>query len=120
MNVPHKDNLILQLTFEFALLSIEYCDLLIENKKYVIGQQLLKSSISIGANAREAQHAESKADFIHKMKISMKEAEETKYWLELCQASASYPKNDILLLKIESIIKVLSKILIVMKSKSKI
>ena len=49
----------------------------------------------------------------------MKEAEETKYWLELCQASSSYPNPETLLIKIESIIKVLSKILIVMKSKPK-
>ena len=65
MSELQKENLILQLTFEFAIQSIEYCDLLMEKKKFVIGQQLLKSATSIGANAREAQHAESKADFIH-------------------------------------------------------
>ena len=47
---------------------------------------------SIGANVREAQSAESRADFIHKLKISAKECEETKYWLMLCNASENYPK----------------------------
>jgi four helix bundle protein len=115
-----KENLILKLTFEFAIKNIEFCDELTKLKKYVIAHQLLKSSTSIGANVREAQHAESNSDFIHKMKIAMKEAEETKYWLELCLHSKDYPSPNELLIQIESIIKVLSKILIVLKTKSKI
>ena len=50
----------------------------------VIGRQLLKSGTSIGANYREANRAESKADFVHKVNISEKEAAETVYWLEIC------------------------------------
>ena len=50
----------------------------------VLGYQLLKSSTSIGANYREANHAESRSDFIHKIGIVEKEAAETAYWLELC------------------------------------
>jgi four helix bundle protein len=75
-----KSNLIVEKSFQFAIDIVEFCDLLYENKKFVIGQQLLKSGTSIGANIREAQNAESKADFIHKMKISAKEADETEYW----------------------------------------
>jgi four helix bundle protein len=60
---------------------IEYCELLENNKKYIVSRQLLKSGTSIGANAMEAQNAESRADFIHKIRISAKEAEETQYWL---------------------------------------
>ncbi len=52
-----------------------------------MGRQLLKSGTSIGANYREANRAESKADFIHKVGIAEKEASETVYWLELCEAS---------------------------------
>lgn len=55
-----------------------------KQKKFVIAKQLLKSGTSIGANSVEAQNAESKADFIHKIKIAAKEADETQYWLLLC------------------------------------
>lgn len=89
--VEKKENLILDLTLEFSLASIEYCELLEEKRKFIIARQLLKSATSIGANVREAQNAESKTDFIHKFKIAAKEAEETEYWLELCRLSKSYP-----------------------------
>lgn len=52
MSEQQKENLILQLTFEFAVQCIEYCDRLMENKKFVIGQQLLKSATSIGTNTK--------------------------------------------------------------------
>jgi four helix bundle protein len=106
-----EGNPILKITFEFSLLIIDYCDVLEGMKKYVISNQLLKSGTSIGANAMEAQNAESKADFIHKIKIAAKEADETQYWLLLCNLSNKYPECDSLLLKIESIQKVLNKIL---------
>jgi four helix bundle protein len=106
-----KENLIVSLTFEFSLLIIEYTELLESKRKYTLANQLFKSGTSIGANVREAQNAESKNDFIHKMKISAKETDETEYWLKLCKASPSYPDTTILLEKIESINKVLSKII---------
>ena len=65
-------------------------------RKYVIARQLLKSGTSIGANIHEAQNAESRNDFIHKMKIAAKEIEETKYWLILCNRSELYPTNQLL------------------------
>ena len=71
------NNPILKLSFDFALLTIEYCERLETEKEYIIARQLLKSGTSIGANAMEAQNGESKADFIHKMKIAAKEAEES-------------------------------------------
>lgn len=89
-----KENVIIKLTFQFALEIIKYCETLQENKKFVIANQLLKVGTSIGANIREAQNAESKADFIHKLKISAKEVEETIYWLELCKHSENYPNVD--------------------------
>lgn len=78
-----KGNIIVEMTLEFALKIITFSELLEENKKYVIARQLLKSGTSIGANVGEAQNAESKADFIHKLAISQKEADETSYWLDL-------------------------------------
>ena len=61
----------------------------------------MKAGTSIGANVREAKNAESKADFIHKMKVAAKEAGESEYWLILCKLSKNYPKNEILLEKLE-------------------
>jgi len=111
-----KDNLIVKLTLEFALEIIEYSELLEEQRKYVIARQLLKSGTSIGANVREAQNAESKADFIHKLKIAAKEADETEYWLTLCAMSKNYPKNELLKEKLHSILNILSKIISTSKS----
>ena len=114
-----KRNEVLELSFEFALQIIVYCELLEENKKYVIGRQLLKSGTSIGANIREAQNAESNSDFIHKLKIAAKEADETEYWLLLCQKSSNYPSSSNLLTSIISIKKLLNSIISTMKNKQK-
>jgi four helix bundle protein len=105
-------NEILELSFEFALKIIEYSEILELQKKYVIARQLLKSGTSIGANIREAQNCESKLDFVHKLKISSKEAEETVYWLLLCRKSKSYPNpNPQLDTDLLSIQKLLNKII---------
>lgn len=69
-------NVIVDLSFEFALSVIVFSEQLEEKRKFVIAKQILRSGISIGANIREAQNAESKADFVHKLKIAAKEAEE--------------------------------------------
>lgn len=116
----NNDNPILKLTFEFSLDIVEFTEILEEKKKYVIAKQLLRSATSIGANVREAQNAESKADFIHKMKIAHKEADETLYWIELCNASKSYPTSKALEEKVFIIIKVLSKIIGSSKTRLKI
>ena len=77
------ENIIVDLTIQFSLDIINYSELLEEKHKYVVARQLLKSGTSIGANVREAQNGESKADFIHKLSIAQKECSETIYWLEL-------------------------------------
>jgi four helix bundle protein len=111
MQANKEKNLIVDLTFDFALKIIKYAELLETNRKYIIARQLLKSGTSIGANVREAQNAESKIDFIHKLKIAAKEADETEYWLLLCKESKDYENCDSLLENCISIIKVLSKII---------
>lgn len=111
-------NLILKLTFDFSLLIIDFSEKLETARKYVIAKQLLKSGTSIGANAMEAQNAESKADFIHKFKIAAKEAEETEYWLLLCDYSSTYPDCKNLLVKIGEINNVLGKIISSSKRKN--
>lgn len=105
------NNLIVDLTFSFAMDILAFAELLEEKKKFIVARQILKSGTSIGANVREAQNSESKTDFIHKMKIAAKEADETEYWLLLCKSSPAYPFKDELLEKLESIIKVLTKII---------
>ncbi|WP_316806778.1 four helix bundle protein [Pedobacter agri] len=106
-----NNNLIVKLSFEFALQILKYTEVLEERRKFVLSNQLLKSGTSIGANIWEAQNAECKADFIHKMKISTKEGEETKYWLLLCKHSNQYPNSDDLLEKLEILQKILNKII---------
>jgi len=106
-----KDNLIVDLTFSFALKIVEFSENLEERRKYVIANQLLKSGTSIGANVWEAQNAESRADFVHKLKIAAKEANETDYWLRLSDKSKSYPDTNELMEEVLSIKKVLGKII---------
>lgn len=104
-------NPVVDKSVEVALLVIEYCEQLESNRKYVIARQLLKSGTSVGANIHEAQNAESKADFIHKIKIATKELEETKYWLILCEKSTNYPTNLVLKEKVNELGLILYKIL---------
>jgi four helix bundle protein len=106
-----KPNIIVDLTFEFSLKIIEFIELLESKRKFNLANQLFRSGTSIGANVWEAQDAESKADFIHKFKISSKEVNETKYWLLLCKSAKSYPDSSLLLAELETIQKVISKLL---------
>lgn len=108
-NVP---NLIVEVTLEFSLEIIKYSELLEKHKRYNLSNQLFRSGTSIGANVNEAQSCESRADFIHKMKVAAKEAEETKYWLILCHKADSYPNPDGLLEKLQIIIRILNKIIV--------
>jgi four helix bundle protein len=73
-----SDNLIVDLTEEFALIIISYTDEIKKAKYFSIADQLLRCGTSIGANVAEAQDAESKADFRHKLKVANKEANETR------------------------------------------
>lgn len=106
-----KDNIIVSKSFDFALQIIEFTELLESKRKFILANQILKSGTSIGANIREAQNAESKADFIHKMKIAAKEADETEYWLLLCQHAKNYPFDKIILENLKEIFKILNKII---------
>jgi four helix bundle protein len=112
-----KPNIIVDKSLEFAILIIEFAEQLEANKKFVIANQILKSGTSIGANIREAQNAESKADFIHKMKVAAKEADETEYWLLLCKHSKNYPECEDLQKRTAEIIKILSRIISSSKNK---
>jgi four helix bundle protein len=106
-----KPNLIVDLTFSFSLKIISFTEILESMKKFNMANQLFKSGTSIGANVREAQGAESKADFKHKCKVAYKEAEETEYWLLLCKYAESYPFEQDMLDDVQSIMRILGKII---------
>jgi four helix bundle protein len=83
-----KNNVIKEKSFSFAIEIVAlYKFLSSEKREFVLSKQLLRSGTSIGANIREAEHAQSKADFIHKLSIALKEANETDYWLDLLYQS---------------------------------
>ena len=79
-----KDNAIKDKSYVFAIRIVKLYKYLCEEKKeYTLSKQLLRCGTAIGAIVRESEHAESNADFIHKLSISLKEANETDYWLNI-------------------------------------
>jgi len=111
--ITMRENPIVDKSFAFSLRVIElYKYLVYEKKEYVMSKQLLRSGTSIGANVREAVVSQSCKEFVSKMNISLKEAHETDYWLELLFRSGlidkfHYPHSEIdeLIRLITSIIK---------------
>ena len=114
-NPKYKNNIVLRLSFELAIETIKFTEELNDLRKFTISNQILKSGTSIGANVKEAQNAESKSDFIHKLKIAAKEGDELEYWLFLCSQLDHYPKTEALVNKLTQVKKLLNKII----SKSK-
>ncbi len=83
-----NDNSVKSKSFAFALRVVKLFQCLTETKReYVLSKQLLRNGTAIGALIREAEHGESKPDFIHKMAIAQKKANETEYWIELLTVS---------------------------------
>lgn len=81
-------------SMDFAVSVINLVKYLKENKEHIISNQIGRSGTSIGANIREAQYAHGKADFIAKLQIALKEANETGYWLELLLKTNYISKNQ--------------------------
>jgi len=108
-----KPNLVVEKSMEFALSVIELYKKLREEKEYVLSNQLLRAGTSIGANVKEATSAESKKDFIHKLSVSLKEAKESEYWLELLDRS-ELTKIDVTFHRSEAqrLIRIISSIII--------
>lgn len=78
------DNIIVTKSYAFSVKIVRFCfDIQTQKSEFVLSKQLLKSGTSIGANVEEAQGAISKAEFIAKIQIALKEAKESKYWLRL-------------------------------------
>jgi len=92
--MPGIDNIIYNKSYSFALRIIKAYKYLTESKKeFVLSKQMLRSGTSIGAMVREAKFAQSRADFINKLSVGLKEANETIYWLELLH-DAEYIENE--------------------------
>ena len=82
------DNIIEDKSFRFAIRVVNLYKYLCRTKKeFVLSKQLLRAGTSIGANVAESQQAQSRADFISKLSIALKETSETKYWLRLLKAT---------------------------------
>jgi four helix bundle protein len=114
-----KENIILDKSFAFALQVIElYKYLSTEKKEYVLSKQLLRSGTSIGANVNEAVEGQSRADFIHKMSIALKEARETMYWIKLLSASGYLLVSPLIIHDINEIISIVTSIIKTSKENS--
>ena len=84
-----KENVVAEKSYAFALRIVKaYKFLSSEQREFILSKQLLRSGTAIGALVKEAEHAQSKADFINKMNIALKEANETEYWLMLLKDSS--------------------------------
>jgi four helix bundle protein len=115
----NNNNPLLQKSFQFSIDIIDYTEKLSELKKYIMANQLFRSGTAVGAMVREAQSPESLNDFIHKLKVAAKEAEESKYWLELAERSIHYPSpsKERLINPLTEVQKLLSSILKTAKNK---
>jgi len=113
-----KRNVLKEKSFVFALDIIQLYQSISAKREYVLSKQMLRSGTSIGANVREAEYAQSKSDFIHKLSIALKEANETDYWLELLHLSGylSSPEFDHIKPKISEQLKLLTSIINTSKS----
>ncbi len=116
-----RNNVIHDKSYAFALRIVKAYKYLSENKKeYVLSKQVLRSGTAIGALVKESEHAQSKADFINKLSIALKEANETAYWLTLLKDGDFIDENSFVSIKIDcdEIIKILVAIIKTSKDNS--
>ena len=100
-------------SFAFAVRIVKAYKFLIVKREYVLSKQLLRSGTAIGALYREAQYAESTADFIHKLAVAQKETNETLYWLELLKETNHFSEKEFqsLFYECEELIKLITSII---------
>ena len=107
-------NVVQEKSFAFAIRIVNLHRFLSsEKKEYVLSKQLLRSGTAIGALVREAEHAESKADFVHKLAIALKEANETEYWILLLRETnyLTVPESESILSETTELLKLLTSII---------
>jgi len=109
-------------SFEFAVRIVKLCQTLDarSNINRPLIQQLIRSGTSVGANVEESQAGQSRADFIHKLEIALKELRETRYWLKLLVATEIVPESRLssLINESEELLKILSKIVVSTKGRN--
>jgi len=113
-----RENIIEVKSYQFAINIVKTCRQLTEVKReFILSKQLVRSGTSIGANVKEAEQAQSKADFLHKMNIALKEANETSYWLKLLRDTDYIADADFKMLydSCEELISILVKIVVTTK-----
>lgn len=90
-----RESLLYSKSMAFAVRCVKFYKYLTDEKKeYVLSKQMMRSGTSIGANIRESRFAQSEADFVSKITIALKEAEETQYWIELLYNSDIISDNE--------------------------
>ncbi len=117
--IEKRPNIIKDKSFAFAVQVINLYKGLVDKKEFVISKQLLRSGTAVGALVREAEHAESSADFVHKLAISQKEANESEYWIDLLYETQYINKEQFDSLKkdIQELMKILASIILTSKQK---
>jgi len=116
-----KQSIIGEKSFLFSLQVVQsYKTLVFSKKEYVLSKQFLRSGTSVGANVSEALYGQSSKDFISKLSIARKEANETKYWVQLLKMSAMMNEieADQLLEKCEELLRMLTAIILTTRSNS--
>jgi len=89
-----RENIVKEKSLDFAVRIVKLAQYLsAEKKEFILSKQIMRSGTSVGAMVRESEHAESKADFIHKLSIAQKEINETLYWLELLMKTNYLDQN---------------------------
>ena len=97
--IENSDNPIVDLSFNFGVRIVKFYKYLNDKQVYVLSKQLLRCGTSIGANVHESIHAQSRADFISKMNIALKEADETDYWLRLLKEAEIIEEKEFISLQ---------------------
>lgn len=113
-----RRNAVVEETYELASRVMDYSEVLVKLNP-VFADQLLRSGMAVGSHTREAQGAESIADFVHKMKIAHKELEETDYRLSLCHLKPHYPHDEILVERTRALFPLFHRILTTSRERMK-
>ena len=117
--IMQRSNVVKDKSFDLAVKIVKLAIELQQRKEFILSKQIIRSGSSVGALIREAEHAESRADFIHKFGIAQKEINETLYWLELLQATnyISSERFEPLSKDVIEIRKIITRIIVTTKEK---
>lgn len=101
LKMTENKDIIKKKSYDFALEVVKASRVIQKDNEFVLSRQLLRSGTAVGALIREAEYAQSKADFINKLSIALKEANETRYWIDLIKDSNLHDSERMIILKVE-------------------